>query len=169
MVVFGLVGVVVAAGGNWLISAFPIAGLAIGILMIAVGSWLALSGETLSILAASRITIAPKRNLLNGFLFGIVYAIGSLSCTLPIFLVVVGSGLSTRGFGASLGQFVSYASGMGVVLIGVTAASAAFGEAIAGRLKALIPYIGRASALFLIGAGGYLVYYWVFFAEAFAL
>lgn len=56
--------------------------------MIVVGLWLLFTHRTLGIMAASRVTVSPQRNLRNVFMYGIVYAIGSLSCTLPIFLVV---------------------------------------------------------------------------------
>jgi hypothetical protein len=35
---------------------------------------------------------------------------------------------------------------------------------VARWLKAVIPYVHRMSALFLAGAGAYLVYYWLFIA-----
>lgn len=166
IVVFAIAGGVIAAGGRWLINVFPYAGVGIGALMIGLGGWLLITNRKLGIMAASRVTISPERNLRNVFGFGIVYAVGSLSCTLPIFLVVVGSGLATRGLAASFGQFISYALGMGVILIAVTIGSALFRGTVAKWLKSAIPYIDRASAMFLIGAGAYLIYYWVFFADA---
>jgi len=62
----------------------------------------------------------PSRNLGNMLLFGIVYAIGSLSCTLPVFLIVVGSALVGGSAAASFGQFLGYALGMGAVRLVVT-------------------------------------------------
>ena len=60
---------------------------------------------------ASRATEKQERSLSNNFLFGVLYAVGSLSCTLPIFLVVVGGSLASDGLVGSLGQFVGYALG----------------------------------------------------------
>ena len=94
-------------------------------------------------------------------MFGIVYAIGSLSCTLPVFLVVVGSSLASSGLLGSLGQFVGYAFGMGMVLLAVTVAAAFFRRAMASGLRRIVPHVHRVSALFLVGAGAYLVYYWL--------
>jgi cytochrome c biogenesis protein CcdA len=166
VVVSAIAGGIITAGGQWLIQIFPYAGLIIGGAMIGLGIWLLISGAKLSLLAASRVTISPERNTRNVFLFGIVYSIGSLSCTLPIFLVVVGSALGTEGLVASFGQFISYALGMGIILIAVTVGSALFRGTVARWLKNMIPYIDRASAMFMIGAGAYLIYYWVFFADA---
>ena len=57
-------------------------------------------------------------------------AIGSLSCTLPAFLVVVGSSLASEGFADSLAQFVWYALGMGSILVAVTIGAALFRGAV---------------------------------------
>lgn len=160
--IFAIVGSVLAAGGRWLISAFPFAGLAIGGVMIVLGLWLLVTHKTIGIMAASRVAISPQRNLRNVFLFGIVYAIGSLSCTLPIFLVVVGGSLANQGLLAALGQFIGYALGMGTVLIAVTLGTALFRETVSRLLRRIVPHVHRVSALFLVGAGAYLIYYWVF-------
>ncbi|MFP3855136.1 MAG: cytochrome c biogenesis CcdA family protein [Anaerolineales bacterium] len=166
VVVSGAAGLVIAAGGQWLIRVFPYAGLVVGGVMILLGGWLIVGGGQISVLAASRLSINPERSMLNTFLFGIVYAVGSLSCTLPIFLAVVGSGLATQGLGNSLLQFISYALGMGLVLIAVALASALLRSTFITWLRRAVPYIERASAMFLIGAGVYLLYYWIFFADA---
>ena len=113
--VFALVGAAVAAGGQWLASIFPYAGLLIGAGMVGLGLWLITGHHTLGIAAAGRVRITPQRTLANMFLFGIVYAVGSLSCTLPIFLVVVGSALAGGNLTTAFGQFLGYALGMGVV------------------------------------------------------
>jgi cytochrome c biogenesis protein CcdA len=166
LVVFAAVGGVISAGGQWLVRVFPYAGVAIGVVMIFVGLYLVITHRTLGIMAASRVTVSPQRNLRNVFMYGIVYAIGSLSCTLPIFLVVVGSSLTSQGLLGSLSQFVGYALGMGSILIAVTIGAALFQGTVARALKKALPYVHRTSALFMVGAGAYLIYYWVFFADS---
>jgi cytochrome c biogenesis protein CcdA len=164
LVVFAAVGGVISAGGQWLVRVFPYAGVAIGVVMIFVGLYLVITHRTLGIMAASRVTVSPQRNLRNVFMYGIVYAIGSLSCTLPIFLVVVGSSLTGQGLLGSLSQFVGYALGMGTILVAVTLGAALFQGTVARALRKALPYVHRTSALFMVGAGAYLIYYWVFFA-----
>ena len=161
VLVFALVGGGVAAGGQWLVAAFPYAGLVIGIGMTVLGIWLLATRKTLGILAAKGVTVGPKRSLGNAFLFGITYALASLGCTLPVFLVVVGSALTSGGVVASLGQFIGYALGMGVVIFFVNIGAALFKRAMARWLRTLTPHIHRLSAMFLIGAGAYLIYYWI--------
>jgi cytochrome c biogenesis protein CcdA len=166
LVVLTIVGLIIAAGGQWLIRVFPYAGVAIGVAMVLLGIWLLVTQRTLGIMAASRVTVSPQRNLRNVFLFGIAYATGSLSCTLPIFLVVVGGSLGSQGLLNSFFQFVSYGLGMGAILIAVTVGAALFRGAVAKGLRVALPYIHRMSALFLAGAGAYLVYYWLFIADS---
>ena len=160
--IFGLVGVVVSAGGRWLTSFFPYAGLIIGVAMVALGVWLLVSHRTLGILAASRVSVRPERTLGNMFMFGVAYAISSLSCTLPIFLVVIGGALGGAGLFASLAQFLGYALGMGTILVVITVGTTLFREAVERWLRRVLPHVHRLSALFLVGAGVYLIYYWVF-------
>ncbi|MDA1129498.1 MAG: hypothetical protein O2913_12495 [Chloroflexi bacterium] len=68
---------------------------------------------------------------------------------------------------ASFTQFIGYALGMGAVLVAVTVCAAMFRGVVAQWLRRAVPYVHRMSALFLMGAGSYLIYYWVFYADFF--
>ena len=157
---------IIAAGGSFLGRVFPFLGLGIGVLMVGFGAYLLVTHRYFGILSGSRVQVTPRRNLGNAFVFGLGYAIGSLSCTLPIFLVVVGGALATQGFFESLGQFVAYALGMGFVVIAVTIGAAMFRDAVSRWLRSALPHVHRASSFFMLGAGAYLVYYWVIVASA---
>jgi cytochrome c biogenesis protein CcdA len=123
--------------------------------------WLVVTGRTLGLKAASRVTITPKRNPWNVFLYGIVYAVGSLSCTLPVYLVVVGSALSSRAWTGALGQFLGYAMGMASVFIAVTVGAALIRQVVTRRLQGAVLYVSRFSSLLLVGVGIYLLYDWI--------
>jgi len=159
---FGGVGLVISAGGRFIIRFFPYWGLGVGIALVLLGLFLLFSRRHLSILAASRFQGPQTIQGVKGFyLFGIGYGLASLSCTLPIFLVVVGSALATGRFVSGVVQFVSYAIGMGTVLIGVTLGVVFFKTAVSGGMRFLMPHMERIGALALVGAGSYLVYYWI--------
>lgn len=162
VLVFGAVGVVIAAGGQWLVRAFPFVGLVVGIAMAGLGVWILLADKTLGILVASRLEVERQRTLANAFLFGLTYAIGSLSCTLPIFLAVVGTSLAGAGPLGALSQFIAYAVGMGAVILFVTLGAVLFRRAMGRWIRLITPYVHRVTALFAIGAGLYLTYYWLF-------
>ncbi|NIN95805.1 MAG: cytochrome c biogenesis protein CcdA, partial [Anaerolineae bacterium] len=133
-----------------------------GAAMIGVGVWLLATHRTLGFVAGKQVSVDPQRSLGNAFVFGVVYAVASLSCTLPIFLAVVGGSLVSGNLVSSLGQFIGYALGMGVVIFIVTIGAAVARRAMARWLRALTPFVHRLSAMFLIGAGIYLIYYWLF-------
>jgi cytochrome c biogenesis protein CcdA len=116
------------------------------------------------VLAHSRVTVSPQRSLRYAFLFGIGYAIGSLSCTLPIFLVVVGSSLASQDLVDSTIQYLGYGLGMGAILIAVAVGAALFRGEVSRDMRRALPCVHRPSAPFLLSAGAHLVYYWLFIA-----
>jgi len=156
--VFGAAGVIVSHGGRALIQFVPWASGLIGVALILIGVAL-LAGRALPLPLALPHIKPRGRGLLSAFLFGIAYALASLSCTLPIFLAIVGGTLVLQGVGVGFALFVSYALGMGAVLIALTMSAALFKGVLARYLRAGLPYVERASAVLLMGAGGYLVFY----------
>ena len=96
------------------------------------------------------------------FLFGVAYALVSLSCTLPIFLAVVATSFATSGTGEGLYQMVNYGLGMGVVVTTVTLSAALFRGALTRKMGVVLPYVHRASAGLLLLAGAYIVYWSIF-------
>jgi len=160
VVLFASTGAVVSLGGHALIAAFPWLGFGIGAGLTLLGIWLLLSGRSLGVGFLHRIQPPTRRGPLGLFLFGVAYAAASLSCTLPIFLVVVGGALATSGLVGGMLQFVSYALGMGAVLMAVSVATAVSKGVIVRGFRSLLPFVERAGAVLLTGAGVYLVVYW---------
>lgn len=160
---FTAMGIILSLGGEFIIRVIPWAAVLIGVSLILLGIWLLAGGHLYSAVfshLASRVN-KPRGSGVIGFLvFGVAYGIAALSCTLPIFLVVVGSALALEGFTAGLLQFVSYALGMGFVITIVTLSTAFFKEAVHQWLHRLVPVVARFSGLLLILAGGYILYFW---------
>ncbi len=161
---FGVAGLIIAAGGSFVVGAFPWIGLSIGALLVNLGLWL-LTGRTLYAGLTERLAVRlghPGQKGIRGFfLFGLTYGTASLSCTLPIFLSVVGSALTVQGYLSGVTQFVSYALGMGLVIVVLTLALALFKGVVVGLLRRTLPYFQTLSAVLLLLAGVYLVYYWL--------
>ena len=101
-----------------------------------------------------------EASLKSQFGFGIGYGVCSLACTLPVFLVVVGTALGSGGLLPAVGQFVVYALGMGTVLTAVVVGAALFRAAVTRALKSVVPHLHRLAASLLLGAGIYLIHYW---------
>jgi len=166
VLLFAVIGTVVSAGGSFVISAMPWIAVVIGIVLTILGLWM-LAGRTVSAGFLGRLAIKmgnPRSAGVKGFfLFGVAFGAASLSCTLPIFLVVVGSALATGGFLSGLVQFLSYGLGMGLVLILLTLGIALLKEGIiVSKVQGVLPYVERAAAVLLVFAGSYIVYYWLF-------
>lgn len=170
VVLFGLFGLLVMMGARFLIEVIPFIAVGIGFFLIILGLWM-LAGRQFSSSWFMRLSHRmgdPNRSGLRGFfLYGVAYAVCSLSCTLPIFLIVVGSAATAGSFAGGLIQFISYAAGMGSVIFALTASMALVKEGVlVAGLRRLFPYMHYASAVLLLLAGGYLIYYWVLRPEA---
>ena len=101
-------------------------------------------------------------SVLGFFLFGVAFGATSLSCTLPIFLMVVGSSVTAGDFTTGILQFFGYILGMGSVLQILTFGIAVVKEGVVvGALRRVLPYVQKVSALLLLAAGGYIVFFWL--------
>lgn len=163
VLLFGVAGVIVSAGGSAILGTMPWVGVVIGVALILMGFWV-LAGKSLYAGAferfAGRIGDPKSMSIRSFFLFGLAYGLASLSCTLPVFLAVMGSSLAAGGLAASAGQFASYGLGMTSVLIVLTLALALFKGGVVSRMRSVTPYVQPISALLLVLAGGYIIYYW---------
>ena len=165
VVLFSVAGVAIGLGAHSIVEeATPWFGLAIGVALAVAGAWVLSGGKLYSSLAARAAAHMgdPGQVSVRGyFLFGLGYGTASLSCTLPIFLIVVGTSLAVSDVLTSLGQFVVYALGMGVVIMALTIGMALFKGVMVGALRRALPYVQPVGALLMIMAGSYLVFYWL--------
>lgn len=163
MLLFAVAGLIIAAGGSALMRVLPGLGWIIGLSLILLGIAL-LAGRSLSPAFferwADRISKSGNRSYRAFFLFGLAYGIASLGCTLPVFLVVVGGAMTSRGFSSGVAQFVSYALGMGSVIVALTIALSLCKLGLVGNLRRALPYVRFAAALLLVIAGASIVIYW---------
>ncbi len=161
---FGSAGLLVSASQELVKEALPWIGFTLGILMALLGAYILIGGKIYTGIAqqmADRVG-DPRVSSLGGyFLFGVSYALASLSCTLPIFLSVVTSSFGREGILSGLIQFIAYAGGMAFLIMIVTIGIALFKSAILGPLRRSMQYVERVSAVILAVVGAYLVFYWL--------
>jgi cytochrome c biogenesis protein CcdA len=162
---FGVIGILVSAGGSVLLGVMPWLSVLIGVCLILLGIWMLL-GKHLSLDIMTRISARigdPRSISVKGFfLFGIGFGASSLGCTLPIFLVVVGGSLSAGDFLSGFLQFLWYILGTASVLL-ILSLGMAFikGGIVLSLFRKIIPYVNVISAILLILAGGYICFYWL--------
>ena len=164
IVVFAAVGLVLAAGGRVIGQFLPFVGLGVGVLIAGTGVWLLVSGRKIAIMSASRVNLGQGTGLKNVFLFGIAYAVASLSCALPLFLVAVGivagQTLSAGSIAETVIGSVVYGLGMGVIMMGATLGIVFFKDLVSRWIRAVMLYVEPVGKLAMVGAGVYLIYYW---------
>lgn len=164
--VFGLIGIVVGIASQAVVTVMPWIGLGVGLILIASGG-LALAGRFPGATWGQRLAdhagkTAAGTGLTSYGAFGIGYAFASLSCTLPIFLAVVGSTFATDGgFEDAALQFVLFGAGMASVLAVLTVVVSAFKGAVLRQTRNVSRYVAPASTVLLLAAGAYLIYYWL--------
>ena len=158
LVIFGVSGFAISAGLRTIVRFMPFAALAVGILLVLLGIWL-LTGKSLPFSLPQPNLDVQARNRKSVFLFGIAYGVASLSCTLPVFLAVVGAGLATASFTGTGVMFIAYGLGMATVLMMVALGAALFKGSVSGWFRSVLPYVQRVGAALLILAGLYLIWY----------
>ncbi|MBA3424772.1 MAG: cytochrome c biogenesis protein CcdA [Rubrobacter sp.] len=163
VLLFLLTGVVISAGGDALVGAMPVLGVLVGEALILLGAWMLL-GRSLHVGIFGRLAAKlgdPRKVGIRGFfLFGIAYGAASLGCTLPAFLAVVGSGIAAERMASGATRFLGYGLGMASVLVALTLALAFFRAGLVRWLQGTQPYVQRASAILLVLAGAYVIFYW---------
>ena len=165
VVLFSAAGVVIGIGArSALADVLPWLGLSIGTVLAIAGSWLLGGGKLYTGLAmrvAARMGDPGQANMRGYFLFGLSYGTASLSCTLPIFLAVVGTSFAVSSIATSFEQFVLYSLGMGLVIVALTVGMALFKGTMVGLLRKALPYIQPVGSWMMVLAGSYIVFYWL--------
>ena len=164
IVLFGLAGAIIGFGASFVVSYIPWIGLLIGILLTLAGAWLIGGGKLYSSIAAqaaSRIGNPGQVSVKGYFLFGISYGVASLSCTLPIFLAVLGLSAADTGVFTTALNFLLFALGMGLVIMALTLGIAFFRSAMVGGLRKALPYIQPIGYWLMVLAGTYIIFYWL--------
>ena len=165
MLLFATAGVVLSLASSAIAHYFPWAGLGVGVLLVFVAGRMLAGGTLYSSIGermADRMQDSVRRPGLRGyFAYGLAYGLASLSCTLPIFLAVVASALVVNGLLAGMVQFILYGFGMGLVISSLTFGVAVFKHTALGGVRRVLPVVQPLSALLLLVAGAYIIYYWL--------
>lgn len=158
LAVFGLLGVILAGFYTTIAPVLPWVTIVIGVALVSLGVAM-LAGWDPMVALPKLQKGGDSRSTTSMFLFGVSYAVTSLSCTIGLFLGVVGSASSGRTFGERLGGFLSYGLGMGLLASALTLAVAFGKRGLVSRFRQVLPHINRISALVLVVVGLYVVVY----------
>jgi cytochrome c biogenesis protein CcdA len=180
VVLLGVAGAISETGALSLMAdALPWLALAIGVVLTLAAGWLLTRSKLYTALARRavvRIGNPSQNNITGYFLFGLAYAAVSLSCTLPMFLAVIGTRFE-------FGQFVLHTMGMAtfmilatlemaLIVVGLTLAIALLKAVMADGLRSALPSINvvrtvlmtvyeAVGILWMMLAGGYIIFFWL--------
>jgi cytochrome c-type biogenesis protein len=158
LAVFAAVGIVITTFSLQFESILPWVTIGIGIGLLVLGIAM-LRGYEPTVALPKLNKGANSRQLSSMFLFGVSYAVASLSCTIGIFLATVSVTFTRTSFWSGVQVFAAYAFGMALVLMFVTIALALARQSLVKRLRSVLPYINRVAGGLLVVAGAYLAYY----------
>ena len=164
VVLFGIAGTLIGLGASFVANLLPWIGLVVGVMLAIAGAWLVSGGKIYTGVAARAAAHIGEPGQLGAkgyFLFGVSYGTASLSCTLPIFLAVLGVSASDAGLLNIMANFFLFALGMGLVIMALTLGMAFFKGSMVGVLRKALPYIQPIGAWLMVIAGIYIIFYWL--------
>ena len=135
------------------------AALVIGLALVAMGIAM-LFGWKLPI-AQPDLSVQRKRTTWNMFLFGIVYAIASIGCTIGLLISVILGSINRHGFVSGVISIVLYGLGMGLLVTSLTVALAFARVGLVSTIKKSFKWFDKVSAVFVVLTGLYLSWYWL--------
>jgi cytochrome c biogenesis protein CcdA len=157
--IVAVVGVPIALGAGQITAAVPWVGFALGVIMALVAV-ITLAGKKIPLPDRGIRLDGHRRGIGTLLMFGAGYGVASLSCTLPIFLVVIGASLTTHGGLAALTVFAGYALGMAVVLTALAIGAALLRDGVTRALARLLPHLRWVTGGLLLAVSAYLLYFW---------
>jgi len=156
--VFGLFGAVITKVLEGVEEYLPWATIVIGIGLIGLGIYL-LMGRQLVINIPKLNKGGADGTLFSMYLFGVSYAVASLSCTIGPFLAVTSTTFRNESYLSGVMVFVLYGLGMGIVVGVLTLAVALAKDGLVAKFRSLLPIMNKVAGVLLLIAGAYVAYY----------
>ena len=155
---FAVIGLVVTHLTSEVYEWAPFVSVVIGVVLALLGLYL-LSGRELKI-ALPRLDAGGRTTGVGSMVgYGVSYAVVSLGCTLPLFLVQVAGTFRRESWLSGVAVFAAYGLGFTVLLVALTLAVALARRSIVAGLRRLLPFVQRISGGLLLVAGAYVAWY----------
>lgn len=137
----------------------PFLTVTLGIVLIGFGIAMALGHEVPGLRVRPMTGRAPRANAWSQVLYGVSFALASLSCTIAPFFAVVTQSLDASGPVGAIAPFVIYGAGMGTAVMLVSLVAAFAGAAVGRALRARTGIILRSGGVIMVLAGLWVVVY----------
>ena len=158
LAVFAVAGLLAGSAHAMILAVAPWMMIGVGAAIAVLGA-VSVSGRTISMHRVPRFR--SSRGLLAIAGFGAAYAVGSLSCSLPVFVAAVGGALASGSAVVLFAVVLAYALGMGLFATVLSIVVAAADGMVFRSLRPLAAALPRVAGALCILIGLYLVGYWV--------
>jgi cytochrome c biogenesis protein CcdA len=156
--VFGTLGLLATAASAQVEEVTPWITPLVGLTLAVVGMVL-LSGRTLRVpLPRLDRSGGGGRGMVAMVAYGASYAVVSVSCALPVFLIQVSTTFG-EGWGTGLTQLAGFAVGFALVVVALSVSVALARGSLAAVARSASAHVSRVSGALLVLAGVYLVWY----------
>ena len=161
--VFAFIGVVFGGLQEVLAEVLPFFTILLGVGLLVVGIRMLFFDYELKLNLPKLNKGGSSDSFVQMFLFGVSYALASLTCTVGLFISVAGlSSTSSTGFATSFGAVLSYGIGMGLLATFLTLLMALGKRGLVTKFNKVLPMINAFSAVILVIVGPYMIAYGLF-------
>lgn len=157
LIIYSIAGTMIVLAGQILKAYMKWITIGMGVILILLGV-LMLLGKSISF-SFNLQNSNPKTEAVEAFIFGIGYAIGALGCLFPLFLIVATQAMAAETVWEGSSYILAYFVGISGMMI-LTILLAIFAkDFLLKNLRKILPYMEKVTAVLLIIAGVYVIYY----------
>lgn len=161
VVVFGIVGIALRPISSTVQEYAPWATIVIGVGLIIFGI-VSVGGFELQARLPKLNRGGRDGGLFSMFLYGVSYAIASLTCTIGIFIATIVNAFSRTNFVSGVSVLLMYAAGMALVITALTVAIALARDSVVKFMRSGMQYANRVAGGLMIVMGAYVAWYGIF-------
>jgi cytochrome c biogenesis protein CcdA len=165
LVVFLVLGTVLSLLGAVLAQYIPWLGVVVSVVLLVLGISM-LMGKTFYLSwrpdqLLAQVSQRQSRDSLGFYFFyGAMYALASVSCTIPLFLAVVVQAFSLSPLNGVV-HFLAYGMGMLIMMMALSLTTAISKDAVTRLISPIMRWMPVVSGVVLVAAGAYLIYYFL--------
>lgn len=156
--VFLVVGLITEFFTSWLNANAKYATAVIGVALLGLGAAM-IAGYRLPISTPRLDAGGRDRTVRSMFVYGIAYAVASIGCTLPLFMVTLFGASRREGFTAGVANILAYGMGMALLVTALTVTLAAANMGLLRVLRSGMRHVESVAGAFVLLSGAYLLWY----------
>ena len=158
LAVFLVVGVVSRVFTQWIEQNAKYLALVIGLGLVVVGIRMLFGWKPK--FAVPQSSRQLDRTTQSMFVYGVIYAVASIGCTIGFLTTAIFGSFSTHGVASGVISVVLYGLGMSLLVTVLTVLLGLARQGLVISIRKVLPFISQLSAIFMVLTGLYLSWYW---------